>query len=127
MSSTTEMTVHQTARHSTAAGLPRDLREAGDETREADEGIRTEIDRGIETGNKTDIEGDARGTGAETEMLIEEGVADEVRRENLAGLQKDTRRENKGIEEEAIVARRGAKERPSTMICLKGRRCLRKQ
>lgn len=59
MSSATETTVHQTARHSTAAGLPRDPREAGDEISGADEGIRTEINRGTETGNKTAIESDA--------------------------------------------------------------------
>ena len=118
MSSTTETTVHQTARHSTGAGLPRDPKEAGDEISGADEGI----DRGIETGSQTDIESVARGTGAEKKM-IGGGIADVVRRENVAGLQKDTRTENKGIEEEAIVATREAKEKQSTSNRLKGRRC----
>lgn len=127
MSSTTETTVHQTARHSTATGRPRGPREAGDEISGADEGIRTEIDHGIETGNKTDIESDASGTGAEKEMMIGEGNADVVRRENIAGLQKDTRTESKGIGEEAIVATRGAKENQNTSICLKGKRCLRQK
>ena len=127
MSSAIETTVHQTARHSTAAGRPRDPREAGDEISGADEGIRTEIDHGIETGNKTDIESDARGLGAEKEMMIEEGNADVARRENMAGLQKDTRTESKGIGEEAIVATRGAKENQSTSICLKGKRCQRQK
>ena len=58
-------------------------------------------------------------------MMIGEGIADEVRRENMAGLQKDTTTENKGIGEEAIVATRGAKEKQSTSVCLKGERCLR--
>ena len=127
MSSTTETTVHQAARHSMAVEPPKDPREAGDEISGADEGIRTEIDRGIETGNKKDIESDARGTGAEKEMMIGEGIADEVRRENMAGLQKDTRTENKGIGEEAIVATRGAKEKLSTGVFLKGKTCLRRK
>ena len=125
MSSTTETIVHQAARHSTVAGLPRDPREAGDEISGADERIRTEIDHGIETGNKTNIEGDATGTGAEKEMNIGEDIADVVRRENMAELQKNTRTENKGIGEEAILATRGAKEKQGTSICLKGKRCLR--
>ena len=122
MSSATGTAAHQTARHSTVAGLPKDPREAGDEISGADEGIRTEIDRVIETGNKTDTKSDARGTGAEKEMMIKEGIADEVRRENIAGLQTDSRTENKGIGEEATVATREAKEKQSTSICLKGRR-----
>lgn len=127
MSSATETIVHRAVRHSTAAGLPRDLREAGDEISGADEEIRTEIDHGIEPGNKTDIESDARGTGAEKGMMIEAGIADEVRTENITGLQKDARTVNKGIGEEATVATRGAKEKYSTSICLKGRRCPRKK
>jgi len=51
-------------------------------------------------------------------MIIEEGIVDEVRRENVAGLRKDTRTENKGIGEEVIVATRGAKEKQNTSICL---------
>ena len=127
MSSATGTTVHQTTRHSTAVGLPRDPREAGDEISGADEGIRTEIDRGIETGSKTDIESDARGTGAEKEMMIEGGIADEVRRKSIKGLQNDARTENKGIEEEATAATRQAKEKRSTRICLKGRRKKKKK
>jgi len=106
----------------TAAGLPRDPREAGDEISGADEGIRTEIDRRIETGSKTDIESDARGTGAEKEMMIEGGIADEVWRESITGLLNDARTENKGIEEEATAATREAKEKRSTRICLKDSR-----
>lgn len=79
MSSATETIAHRAAHHSTAAGPPRDLREAGDEISGADEEIRTEIDHAIETGNKTDIEIDARGTGAEKGMMIEAGITDEVR------------------------------------------------
>ena len=114
MSLATETTVHRTARHSTVAGLPRDprdLREVGDEISGADGEIRTEIDHGIETGNKTDIGSDARGTGAEKGMMIGVGIADEVRTENIAVRQKDARTENKGIGEEATVATRGAKEK----------------
>jgi len=55
-------------------------------------------------------------------MMIEGGIADEVRRESIAGPQNDARTENKGIEEEATSARREAKEKLSTRICLKGRR-----
>jgi len=55
-------------------------------------------------------------------MIIKGGIADEVRRESITGLQNDARTENKGIEEEATPARREAKEKLSTRICLKGRR-----
>ena len=128
MSSATETTVHRTARHSTAAGLPRDPREAGDEiSHGADGGIRTETDRGIETGSKTDTESDARGTGAETEMMIGEGIADVVKRENMAGIQRDTSTENKEIGREAIAVTREAKEKQSTSVCLKGKRSPRKK
>ena len=58
MSSTTETTVHLAARHLMAAEPPKDPREAGDAISGADEGTRTEIDHGIETGNKKDIESD---------------------------------------------------------------------
>lgn len=116
MSSTTETTSHQTAHRSTAAGAPRDPRdptEAGDEiSGAADTEIWTEIDRrGIETGNETGTEGSARETGAETGMMIATGIADEVRKENIAGHQKDVKTENRDQEEEATVAMTEAKEK----------------
>ena len=52
--------------------------------------------------------------------MIEGGIADEMRRESIEGLQNDARTENKGIE--ATPARRETKEKLSTRICLKGRR-----
>jgi len=49
-------------------------------------------------------------------MIIKGGIADEVRRESITGLQNDATTENKGIEEEATSARRKAKEKLSTRI-----------
>ena len=59
--------------------------------------------------------------------MIEGGIADEVRRKSIKGLQNDARTENKGIEEEATAATRQAKEKRSTRICLKGRRKKKKK
>ena len=122
MSSTTEMIIHQTAHHSPVPGDPRDLREAGDQIGGADAEIWTEIDRGIETGNKIRKEGDARGTGAE-KGKIEAGIADEVGKENTVGLQKDAKAGNREIGEEATAVTREPKEKRRLSICLKGRVC----
>ena len=122
MNSTTETTIHQTAHHSPVPGDPRDPREAGDQIVGADAEIWTEIDRGIETGDKIRKEGDARGTGAE-KGKIEAGIADEVGKENTVGRQKDVKAKSRGIEEEATAVTREAKEKQRISICLKGREC----
>ena len=119
MSLTTETTIHQTEHRSTVAEDPRDPREAGDEMSGADVEIWTEIDRAIETGNRTGTESGVRESGTEKGKMTEVGIAGEVRKDMTAGLQKDAKTGNR--EKEATVATRGAKEKYKTNLCLRGR------
>lgn len=114
MSSTTERICHQPTPHSTVAGLPRDPTEAGGEITGSDAEIWSQIDRGIETGNRTGTESDTIRTGAEREMITAAGIGEEVGKEDVANKQIKKRTENEEREGEATVITKKEKRKQKT-------------
>lgn len=89
------MTFHQAAPHIMAGDL-KDHRGTGDKIVGAGTEIWIETDHGRETGNRTGVGSNDKGTGAEKEMMSVTGTADEVGRENTVECQKDVKKEREG-------------------------------
>ena len=84
------------------AGDLNDLRETGDEIREADAEIWAETDHARETGIRTGIGGIVKGTGAVREMMDVVGIAGTVRIENAVEHRNGMKR---GVEGNTAVMR----------------------